>query len=281
MARPTVAGHVQMPIALGANQKLLRVEDAANGLAARATCASCGTPVVARQGEILRWHFAHYTDGVATGTCSLESYLHAMGKLLLRKSIEDAIRNSQLLPLTWTQDCFHGTHSVNHMLTKSASAVRSEHVMRGPKGDCRPDLVVMAGQNPLLILEVIVSHPPEAVVYEQGIPVVEFRLQNLADLDKVDASVGSGLCADRIANQNPKLECRDRRNRCINCGKVIKDHYTLCYDCASHECEYCGELTLKSGRYCSADCAAADKGMAICYCGKWHSNEYDTCFECR
>ena len=54
------------------------IEGVPRGLACEAVCMSCGTPVVAKQGEINAWHFAHHVED---GTpCSGESYVHALVK---------------------------------------------------------------------------------------------------------------------------------------------------------------------------------------------------------
>jgi len=55
-----------------------------NGMACDCTCIGCGEPLVARQGDVMTWHFAHHavTDCPAAG----ESTLHLAAKTVLQRT---------------------------------------------------------------------------------------------------------------------------------------------------------------------------------------------------
>lgn len=49
-------------------------------------CISCGAEMIAKLGEVNEHHFAHKGEGES---CSFESYLHKLGKKLIKKKYED------------------------------------------------------------------------------------------------------------------------------------------------------------------------------------------------
>ena len=202
--------------------------------------------------------------------------MHRAGKLLLKESLAYAIQTRVALPLTFENDCYHKSHSVPNMIPASADSVDEEVPLQGQ----RPDLVLKARDRVLIFLEVIVTHPPGQNVYRYGVPVVEFRLTGANDLRMVDASLGTGLHASRVANPTPSKKCVDLRKPCRRCGAPVRGHYSLCYNCALHSCGECGSSTTSKGKFCSVDCAAAAQGMAVCSCGNWHSDQYSSCYEC-
>ena len=285
-----VASEARMPIALGRDGQPLRVADSNNGLSADAVCLCCGHPVVAKQGSINQWHFAHQGD-LPSGTrlssirqgelpavplCTQETWLHRAGKALLRESIAESIENKVALALTFENDCYHKSHFVTNMIPREADSVDMESQLQG----IRPDLAVRARGRVLMLLEVIVTHKPEPAVYEYGVPVLEFWLTDESDLRMVDASIGNGLQASRIANQTLSKRCKDNRRPCRSCGAPVKGRFVLCYKCALHPCENCGTETTSKGTFCSVDCKAEASGWAICSCGAWHSGNYESCYGC-
>ncbi len=280
---------VLMPVALDSAGDLLWVTAAANGIGAAAVCICCCAPVVAKQGDDRAWHFAHHnpvrpdsihaaapTGHMPIHSCNGEGWLHLTGKRLLRSSLERALGTRVPLPLRFDNDCFHQSHDIPTVLPTTATHVAEEEPLEG----VRPDLALWAGNRVLMFFEVIVTHAPAPSVYAHGVPVVEFRLHAQGDLWKVDSERSPTLYSSRVVNQSPGKRCRDKRKPCRACGRAIKPKYVLCYNCASHDCEQCQRPTTRPGRYCSAGCEAEAKGMSICECGKWHSADYDSCYEC-
>ena len=271
-----------MPVAVWEGQ-LLWVNDAPNGLYPGVTCLCCGHPVVAKQGDLNQWHFAHAPIEVPQNagsreskpqmlisSCTRESYLHASAIRVICATIEGAKRKSHKLPLRYGSDCFHGEHRYDDIVTVSPPTLR----VNTPYESIRPDITVVREGRVTAFIEVIVTHKPEGAVYEQRLPVIEVELKDMSDLMKLRHE----LVAARIAN-NPKW-CRDQRRPCRQCGRPNASDLSTCSRCREHECPECGRVTYSPRPYCSAVCAASAQGMGICACGRWHSIEYEECYEC-
>lgn len=273
---------VQMPVAAWEGQ-LLWVNDAPNGLYQDVACLCCGHPVVAKHGDVNQWHFAHAPIDVPQyvgsreskpqmpiSSCTKESYLHASAIRVICATIEGAKRKSHKLPLRYGSDCFHGEHRYDDIVTVSPPTLR----VNRPYESIRPDITVVREGRVSAFIEVVVTHKPERAVYEQRLPVIEVQLKGMSDLMKLRHE----LVATRIAN-NPRW-CRDQRRACRQCGRPNASDLPTCSRCREHECPECGRVTYSPRPYCSAVCAASAQGMDICACGRWHSIEYDECYEC-
>jgi len=67
------------------NQGLLvHVDEVARGSACGCSCAACAAPVIARQGEVRGWHFAHTAGADCPGAC--ESAIHLAAKEVVRRA---------------------------------------------------------------------------------------------------------------------------------------------------------------------------------------------------
>jgi hypothetical protein len=67
--------------AVDKNGRVRAVEEVARGLACDCVCPTCGEAVVAKQGEIRGWHFAHVSGAECVGAA--ESALHQAAKQTL------------------------------------------------------------------------------------------------------------------------------------------------------------------------------------------------------
>jgi len=67
--------------ALDKDKRIRSVDEVARGLACECTCPCCGERVIARQGEVREWHFAHASG--ADCEHAAESALHLAAKQLL------------------------------------------------------------------------------------------------------------------------------------------------------------------------------------------------------
>lgn len=154
--------------------RIRSIEEVARGLGCKCVCPCCGEAVVARQGDIREWHFAHAADSDCEG--GLETALHLAAKQLLLEHrgitvpetrIQKEIRlpdgrggkGSAYLPERWVD----------------FSEVEAEKSI----GEIRPDIVAMVG-NTMLFVEIAVTHFVEAekqVVLERlAVPTVEIDL---------------------------------------------------------------------------------------------------------
>ena len=285
MAQPTLIERepVQMPVAAWEGQ-LLWVNDAPNGLYPGVVCLCCEHSVVAKQGDVNQWHFAHapvqvphnagsreVTPHMPIPPCTRESYLHASAIRVICDAVEGAITQGHKLPLRYGSDCFHGEHSYEDIITKSPPTLR----VNTPFENIRPDITVVRKGRVTAFIEVVVTHKPELAVYAQRLPVIQVELRGMSDLTRLRHE----LFATCIAN-NPKW-CRDQRRACRQCGGLnTSEDLPTCSRCRKHDCPECGRVTYSPSPYCSKVCAASAKDMDICQCGRWHSIEYDECYEC-
>lgn len=63
------------------SKRMVRPDQVANGIACECTCVACGTGLIARQGEIRAWHFAHGSDNNCEHAA--EAAIHRMAKQLV------------------------------------------------------------------------------------------------------------------------------------------------------------------------------------------------------
>lgn len=70
-----------------ASREYIHIKDSANGKNCQCLCPACKTPLIAKQGEILSWHFAHTNSDNVTSACG-ESDLHLNAKLEIYKSMQ-------------------------------------------------------------------------------------------------------------------------------------------------------------------------------------------------
>lgn len=153
------------------------VEEVARGLACDCACSVCGERLIARQGEIREWHFAHESGSDCAG--SAESALHAAAKQLLAESggmtvPEICVRTSITIP-----DGRTGVGEARRPeLWLDFEAVDVEKSL----GGIRPDLIAHM-QGELLCIEIAVTHFVDEVKREilktLGHPTVEINLARI------------------------------------------------------------------------------------------------------
>ncbi len=203
--------------------------------------------------------------------CTKESYLHASAISLICDAVQGAIKEGNKLPLRYGSDCFHGEHYFDDIITVSPPTLRVNSSFE----DIRPDITVVRKGHVTAFIEIVVTHKPESAVYAKRLPVIEVKLKGMSDL----TNLRHELFATRIAN-NPK-RCEDQRKACRQCGRPNTSDLPTCWKCRKHDCPECGRETYSPSLHCSVECKAASQGLAICYCGKWHSADYDECYECK
>lgn len=150
------------------------VDEVGRGLACECVCPACGERVLARQGEVREWHFAHASG--ADCAAGAESALHLAAKQVLLESggmVLPAISvyESMTLPDGRT-GC--GTASRNEVWV-DFSSVQVEQ----PVGTIKPDVVAVLGRT-MLFVEIAVTHfidaDKQAVIDQLGVPTVEVDL---------------------------------------------------------------------------------------------------------
>lgn len=139
--------------------EVVSVRDVVRGKACECACPACGEVLIARQGEIRAWHFAHESGNDCEG--GAESALHLAAKQVVASA-------SQILtpPLDVT-----GRHEVDGQVASAITSIPSERLTidraqleipwRTPLGEIKPDVVAVSSRGKLFI-EVAVTHTVDA-----------------------------------------------------------------------------------------------------------------------
>lgn len=169
--------------ALDKDLRVRSVDEVARGLACECTCPACAEKVIARQGDIREWHFAH-ASGAECGK-AVETALHLAAKQLLLES------GGMTLPATTVQQ--------EIILPDGRRAIGTAHrpeiwvdfdtvALEKPIGDIKPDVVATLN-GAMFFIEVAVTHfvdeTKRLAIEKLGIPTVEICLEHLGR-EKVD-----------------------------------------------------------------------------------------------
>lgn len=125
---------------------LIHISKVESGLVCNCICPSCHTQLVAKKGENVQDHFAHYSTESCAG--ALESALHIATKEILTK--EKRIT----LPAVYIQ--FKSGRQPMLLAAPKEYKVDSVRV-ESPIGNITPDLILSIGQRELLV-EIFVTH---------------------------------------------------------------------------------------------------------------------------
>jgi ssDNA-binding Zn-finger/Zn-ribbon topoisomerase 1 len=185
---------------------ITHVSEVTSGKYIDCVCPACAKPVVAKKGGVMQHHFAH--DRATT--CSLESVLHWLGKCLIYEGVKKSIARGDAVPLQWQCESCGDEHIGN--LLRKAKAVNLEV----PLGPARPDVLLLDGRGePIVAIEVVVTHPPEAearAFYRaHQIDVLVVKIDADADIETLRAWKGL-----RASSGTP---CT--RRKCPHCGHPL------------------------------------------------------------
>jgi hypothetical protein len=143
---------LKLPYALDAADRLVSAEVVPRGAACGCRCPECFSPLISKQGEVLRWHFAHEADsdgGTGKGcTNAFETMVHRLAKQI----ILDAGR------ITVPAFVAHyGLHIETVRGQREVSYLAAEDEVWLQDIRRRPDALVQAGGK-LLAIEIYVAH---------------------------------------------------------------------------------------------------------------------------
>ena len=126
--------------------RIRSIDEVNRGLACECVCPCCEEPVLARQGDVREWHFAHASGAECDG--GAEGALHAAAKQVLLESGGMAIPERRVTASASLPDGRHAT----------ASAVRPEAwidfgTIEAEKkiGEVRPDIIATVGAEVIFI----------------------------------------------------------------------------------------------------------------------------------
>ena len=183
--------------------RLVSVEDVSRGKACACCCSECGEVLIARQGEVRAWHFAHASGSECAG--GAEGALHRAAKQLILEA------GAILVPglKAWATHVLGDGRSGESLQVRPAETwtlteARAEVVV----GDYRIDVVANHEGGPVFI-EVTVTHAVDAPKGEAltalGVPCFEIRL----DPGRYEAWSWEKL-------RREVLECADNREWIFN-----------------------------------------------------------------
>ena len=154
--------------------KIVSIREVANGKACDCSCPECGEVVIARQGEIRQWHFAHVSGADCSG--SAEGALHRAAKQLI---VEEGRVLLPSLAVRQTVRLDDGRTGQGAVALPEEAAVLTEPRLEVQLGVIRADVAAQHRDEPLLI-EIAVTHFVDNVKRDNlstlGIACVEIRL---------------------------------------------------------------------------------------------------------
>ena len=146
-------------------------------------CISCGKEMVAKLGDKKSHHFAHKVNDVS---CNLETYLHKLAKLLLKKKFQEGgfeIEISQYSLCKESENClFENNCKVlvdkKYDLRRYYDTCEEEQYV---DGFCADLLIIGEGQPPILV-EIYVSHECSNQKINSGHRIIEIPIESETDI---------------------------------------------------------------------------------------------------
>lgn len=154
--------------------RIVSIREIANGKACDCSCPECGEVVIARQGEIRQWHFAHASGADCSG--SAEGVLHRAAKQLI---VEEGRVLLPSLAVHKSVRLDDGRTGQGAVALPEETAVLTEARLEVQFGAIRADVAAQHRDDPLLIEIAVthfVDHAKQGVVSALGIACVEIRL---------------------------------------------------------------------------------------------------------
>lgn len=152
------------------------VEEVSRGLACECLCPACGERVIARQGEIREWHFAHSSGGDCAAAAETALHLAAKQALVEAKGI--------MLPEVTRGVTLKGEGGlIIGTATRPATWVDFLEVeAEKPLGAIKPDIYAVLGGS-ILLVEVAVTHfvddAKRQTIIQHQLPCVEVDLSRI------------------------------------------------------------------------------------------------------
>ena len=277
---------LKIPYALNvATGRLAHVDSVPNGLQASCVCPSCGTSVLAKQGNIKAHHFAHYVQSQ-----SCEGWLHDAAKKALHQRQQDALAEGASIRMVW--ECDHCECKHTGDLLRKTATVQLEKVVSDGGVRIKPDLTAFGCDGQYTnFQEVVDTHSPEEATHQlaeaRGIPLLAFHVEQPEDIE--------ALLANDLNPKVSNVPCFGRK--CSQCGVCRDcpsktDHHTcaVCRECvdvpsSNHWfCEACGKCVEGAHRHCQKcnqgySPLRPESPSHLCHeC--WMTKEYPPCQHC-
>lgn len=158
--------------------RIVHVAEVGRGLACDCACPLCGSRLLAKQGPVKAWHFAHYKAPECDLVVAGETAIHRAVKEIIGAGDEFSLPS--VLAYATKQDRWgriHRMEDASAPIQGIPEDVRCEVSI----GDIRPDIVAkMLGHE--LLIEVAVTHPVDrdkkSKIRRAGLPCIEINLRD-------------------------------------------------------------------------------------------------------
>ena len=174
--------------------KLVGVDEVRRGKACHCICAECGGGLIARQGEIRAWGFAH-ESGSPDCIGSAESALHRMAKQLVAQW--RAIAIPELVATEKLEGLFYTLEETGRIPPRAVEI--SEGLAEVDCGSFRPDVMLTGTTGESIAVEIFVSHAVDAEkgarVRDAGQAMLEFDLAKVPRVGMTVAELDERLRA--------------------------------------------------------------------------------------
>lgn len=156
-------------------------------------CISCGDILVPRlKNDIRRRHFAHKPKDSSQGSCSKETYLHSLAKIVFAEEFRKCRAAGKPFRIELKQEitCDYCLKFANKACTREdfksydLSEYYGEIDVEKTFEGFQPDLLLMGKKGRVLFVEIHVTHPCESRKLNSGIRILEIRISAESDLKR-------------------------------------------------------------------------------------------------
>ena len=154
--------------------ELVSVREVARGKACACCCPGCGEVLIARQGEVRAWHFAHESGAECGGAA--ESALHLAAKHII---LREAIVMTPAMEISAHRTLPDGRRGSGMACLPAALHDLHGVQLEASVGAVRPDVYAYTDDGQLIV-EIAVTHPVDleksALLEQTGIAAMEIKL---------------------------------------------------------------------------------------------------------
>lgn len=172
------------------SQHMLTVTDVAKGLACNCVCVACGTPLMAKQGKVRTWHFAHSVE--TNCKTAAEAAIHQMAKQLVaqhrrlflphREHERDVLGKFGL----WSETISTLVQSQGIFPLEDCQIEKTLTPRNANESTFRPDVLANLNGSPIAI-EIFnthaVSEEKAKALEAQGVSVLEIEVHDILEVD--------------------------------------------------------------------------------------------------
>lgn len=178
---------IQFRFGLSLDGHPVNIKDAAKGKSY--TCVNCGKPLIAKQGKVREWHFAHKTN---TSNCSFETYLHKLAKYFIREMFNEkqslvATFGKATQTCKWMDVCpFRKDNSCHIIKDESIDLLQyTACVEEASINGFIADLLFTSETLDPLLIEIYVTHPCTEEKIKSGLKIIEIHIESETDVENL------------------------------------------------------------------------------------------------